>query len=142
MLAHQWDVGSLIGKFLLHPPLQEKGRFLLLAGVCALLQVLWGERNNIDFGVERDPPSEVSYFCNYSLGNILLSQSPFKRAWFLYALLLSFFSMKVVASVKKIGFLRISISEVPVVCVPLTNPFKWTKLCLNMKIRTVPVPDA
>lgn len=52
MLALQRDIGSSTGEFLLHPPLRE-GSFLVSAGVCALLYVLWGERSNKTFrGVE------------------------------------------------------------------------------------------
>lgn len=56
MLAHRGDVGSSIAEFLLYPPFRKKGRFLWLVGVCALLWVLWSERNNRVFrGVKRDP---------------------------------------------------------------------------------------
>lgn len=59
LLARQRDANAMIEKFLLNPLHGEKGCFLWFTGVCAILSVLWGERNSRIFrGVDKDP-SEV-----------------------------------------------------------------------------------
>lgn len=94
----------------------EEGLISLACGVCAILWVVWGQRNNKVFrGVERDTCeiwSLVRYhvslwasiskaFCNNSLGVILHSSSPFCGLIFLSPLYsFIFFSMKVAFSYK------------------------------------------
>lgn len=39
----------MIGEFLFRLPLRGKGRFLWLVELCAIMQNLWGERNNSMF---------------------------------------------------------------------------------------------
>lgn len=47
-------VRDMIEEFLLNPPFGEKGRFLWCVSVCAILWVLWDERNSMVFrGVEK-----------------------------------------------------------------------------------------
>lgn len=45
----------MIGEFLLHPPFREKGQFLRLTGVCAILRDLGVRNNHVFRGLERDP---------------------------------------------------------------------------------------
>ena len=47
-IAGQRDVRAMIKEFLLHLPFREKGRFLWLFGVCAIMWV-FGGREMIEF---------------------------------------------------------------------------------------------
>ena len=96
MSAHHRDISAMIEEAFLKPPIGEKGQFLRLVGMCAMLCVLWDERNRRVFrGVEQVACLHVSLwasisktFCNYSLGMILHSWScvsPFCTFSFLYA---------------------------------------------------------
>lgn len=51
-----WDTNDMFGEFLLYSPLRDKGGFLFVVGVCAILWYLWGEWNNKVFrGLGKDP---------------------------------------------------------------------------------------
>lgn len=51
----------MIEEFLLHLPFCERGRFLWMAEVCAIMWNHWGKRNNRVFrGSEREP-SDVMF---------------------------------------------------------------------------------
>lgn len=85
-IASQRDVRVTIKEFLLDPPFREKGSFLWLARVYAVVWDISRERNDgvfrgRDWSLVRFHESlwaSVSkLFCNYSLGNLLLSWNPF-----------------------------------------------------------------
>lgn len=87
------DIRVTIEEFLLCLLFKERCCLLWLAGVCAELWDIWGERNNRVFRSLEDPceiwslvrfhvlvwASVFEAFCNYSLGNILLIWKPFFR---------------------------------------------------------------
>lgn len=53
LLWHR-KICDMIGEFFLYLPIREKGWFLWLAQVCAIMWDLWGEQNNCMFkGLER-----------------------------------------------------------------------------------------
>ena len=55
MCARCRDARDMIEEFLLNLPFEENNCFPWLVSVCAVIWVLWGERNNMVFrGVERD----------------------------------------------------------------------------------------
>ena len=108
----------MIEKFLLNLPCGERGRFLWRACVCAILWVLWNERNRRVFrGLEKGSkeiwlvlPYRVSpwasilkTFCNYSLDFIWLDSLPVVGSHVFCASMYSliFLSMKVVYFKKK-----------------------------------------
>lgn len=106
---------DIIKEFLLHPPFREKGQFLWLARICAIMCNLWGKMYNRVFeGLERELEDvelllgftihfglriRIFFFCNNSIGTILLDWlsfflegSLFCRFGFLYALIFFHFS--------------------------------------------------
>lgn len=79
---------DIIEEFLLHPPFREKGQFLWLARICAIMCNLWGKMYNRVFeGLERELEDvelllgftihfglriRIFFFCNNSISTILL----------------------------------------------------------------------
>ena len=58
------EASAMIEECLLNPPVREKGWFLWLVEMCAVLWVLWGEWNSKVFrGVERDSRDYWSFVC-------------------------------------------------------------------------------
>nr|ADN33690.1 SIL1 [Cucumis melo subsp. melo] len=49
------SIRAMIEEFLLHPPSRDKGVFLWLAEVCAVVWYIWGERNDRVFWGHSDP---------------------------------------------------------------------------------------
>lgn len=55
MYVHHRNISNIIKDFFLNLPFGERGRFLWLAGVCAITWLLWGEQNSRVFrGLDRD----------------------------------------------------------------------------------------